>query len=828
MENEQTTVETSAEELPKEDNKAIGAEGGRTKVLDYIIVGIIAAIVFVLPIFFTGLAAQGLGFEKVTLFYFLVLIGVVAWVTKGAIQGELGIKRTPLDVPIIATAVVFAVSTALSISTKDSLVGGYGNSAKGLAAVLVFILFYYLVVNNLNTQRIKVVFWSLVASVSVLAVYSFLQLNAWYVLPFDFAQSRSFNPIGSLSNLTMFLVMGLPVLVVAVAQTRRIAPKLGKMPVIALKSVLGAVTLISLLVLAYLNGFTFWPVAIVGIVVVLMFFMSKLITISNNNLLIPLGVFLLLIIFLVLGNFNFVNLNLPSEVSLSRGASWNIAKNSLAENPFFGSGPSTFYYDFSKFKSDSFNSSPLWNVRFDSASGALFELMSTVGGLGTLAVIVLGLIGLSVSFLSLVKNSWKEVDSVLLGLFASFVTAILFGLLFSFNNSLILLSVIISILTVSVALILYPEKFKTLNLSFRASAKYALALAAVFLFVSAGVVVLFTMGLKMYMADAYAKDAMLTGDLNKKISNLDRAIRLAPYQDTYYLNIANHYMAKANQAAVQNKDQTKITSNLSQAIENGKQSVDINPNKASNRESLALVYENASFYTRGALEWAEQHYNKVIELDPKNPTPYLRIALVNMARANAEQNQSEKQYFINEAIKKYDEAIAKKSDMAAAHYGKAIAYEKLNKVDNAIDELKKARLAARNNVDYLFELGRLYFNRGVSQTSLNQEASEQIAERDINPDKEAGTTTEEQLSVEPEQASGGTMQRNQDINNSEQIFLSILSNNPNHANARYSLAVLYQKLGADQKARTQVQKLLNIVNNAQTRQAIQKQFSGIL
>jgi tetratricopeptide (TPR) repeat protein len=535
-----------------------------------------------------------------------------------------------------------------------------------------------------------------------------------------------------------------------------------------------------------------------------------------------------LIIFLVIGNFNLMNLNLPAEVSLSRGASWNITKSALAENPFFGSGPGTFYYDFSKFRSESFNSSPLWNVRFDSASGILFEVLSTVGVLGALSLVILVLIGLSVSFLSLVRNANREADSVLLGLFASFVTILLFGLLFSFNNSMILLGFILAVLTVSVGLVMYPEKFTVLNLSFRASAKYALALAAIFLFVSAGVVVLFTMGLKMYMADVYARDAMLANNLNEKISHLNRSIQLADYQDIYYLNVANHYMALANQAAVRGDDQTAITSNLSRAIDSGKQAVDINPNKASNRESLALIYENASFYTRGALEWAEQHYEKVIELDPMNPTPYLRIALVNMARANAEQSEGEKEFFVNEAITKYDEAIDKKSDLAAAHYGKAIANEKLNNIDNAIEDMKKARLSAQNNIDYLFELGRLYFNRGVSALSLGQQASQQIAERDISPEEDTGTTTTE-LSVQPtEESTTEETPRNKDITAAEQIFLSIVSNNSNHANARYSLAVLYQKIGSEDKARSQVQKLLSIIQDKQTRQAVEQQFSDIL
>ena len=79
----------------------------------------------------------------VILFFFLTLIGIVAWVTKGLILGELNIKRTPLDIPILATLVVFIISTILSISNKDSLIGGYGSSAKSLVAIIVFILFYY-------------------------------------------------------------------------------------------------------------------------------------------------------------------------------------------------------------------------------------------------------------------------------------------------------------------------------------------------------------------------------------------------------------------------------------------------------------------------------------------------------------------------------------------------------------------------------------------------------------------------------------------------------------------------------------------------------------
>lgn len=796
-----------------------------SKGLDVIIFGAILLIFFLAPLFFTGLAGQGIGFEKLIMFYFLVLIGVVAWVTKGVILGELNLKRTPLDVPLLFTLAVFAVSTFLSVSTKDSLIGNYGSSAKGLVALVVFVLFYYLFVNNITEKKIKGVFWALIASSSILIAYSVLQLNNIFLLPMEFTRQQSFNPLGSLSGLTAFLVIVLPLFVVAATKTKEVLGVKSGIISVFVKIITLIMTAGLLVCLALLNGFTFWIAAIVSMVIVLMFFLSKIIKVSSNNLIIPLGVFLCLIVLLVLGNFDIASLKLPAEVSLSRSASWDITKSSLRENPLFGSGPSTFYYNFSKFKSIDFNSSPLWNIRFDSASGSGFEILSTVGALGAISVIVIALISLSISFLTLIKVKNDSSNSVLLALFASLISSIIFGVLFALNNSLILLTTIISIFAVSSGMILYPEKFRDLKLSFRSSAKYALALAAIFLCVSAGVVVLFTMGLKMYMSDMNAREAVEISGIDGKINKLNKAVALAPYQDAYYLTLANHYMALANQGALSGKNQAEIGEDLSKAIESGKKAVEISGNKAANNEALALIYENASFFTRGALEWSEQLYNKVIELDPKNPTPYLRIALVNMARSNAEQDQEEKKYFINEAIKYYDQAIAKKGDLAAAYYGKAIAYEKLNNNSDAIEQLRQANLISRDNLDYRFELGRLYFNRGVQQNSLAQTASEQIAVDDITPGDASSTP---QISVQPTKPAGSTVAKNADLIAAEQLFLSILLANPQHANARYSLAMLYKQVGDLNNAKIMAQSLLELVPDEKTKNAVKTQFADVL
>ena len=801
------------------------AEKISTKVFDWIIFGSIFAVFFLVPLFFTGRVSQGTGFEKMILFYFLVLVGLVTWALKSLIEGEMNIKRTPLDIPLLAIVLFFGLSTLLSVSPIDSLVGSYGNPAKGFVAVLVFVSFYYLVVNNLNAQRVKHVFWGIFVSGSILVVYSFFQLQKMFILSFIPGTANvNFTPMETISSLSMFIMMLLPVFMIGAAQSKKLLPKTNnKMFNMGVKIFGIIMILASFFVLFKMSGFNYWPSVIVGVVITLMFFLARVIKISNENLIIPIIVFVGVIGLFVLGSVN-NDLNLSKEYSLSRGASWDLAKQAVKENIFFGSGPSTFSYDFTKFKSLQFNNTLLWNVPFDAASGVFFELLSTVGVLGTIAVIVLILISLSSIFIVLIKNSGNENDSVLLAGGSFFAILIINAAAFSLSNSMILISVIFSTLAISASIIFYPEKVAILRLSLRTSAKYALALSFVFLTVSAGVAVLFTMGAKAYIADSYARQAIAATDSLEKLTLLNRAIDLVPYQDRYYMSRANIYMGLANQEALKQGDRTIIADYLGRSIESGKLAVEKFPNKVANNEVLAMIYENASFYTRDALEQAEMRYQKMIELSPNNPIPYLRIALVKMAKANTAKDEEEKKALIDEAIKKYDEAISKKEDMAAAYYGKSIAFEKLNQLDKAIDQLKNANILSRENNDYLFELGRMLFNRGVANASINQNNSKNITEKAVDPD---AVEDSKDLTIKSGKA-GGKIENNQDLKDAELIFIDMIRRNPKHANAKYSLALLYQKIGEGDKSKDLVQSLLGELSDATQKEAVEKQFADIL
>jgi len=72
------------------------------------------------------------------------------------------------------------------------------------------------------------------------------------------------------------------------------------------------------------------------------------------------------------------------------------------------------------------------------------------------------------------------------------------------------------------------------------------------------------------------------------------------------------------------------------------------------------------------------------------------------------------------------------------------------------------------------------------------------------------------------------IEKNSDLVAAEQLFISILAANNNHANAKYSLAVLYQKTGEKDKAELMVNSLLETVSDEKTREAVALQFADIL
>ena len=806
------------------------------KICDWIIFSSIFLIFFGFPLFFTGQTAAGIGFEKTFFVFALLLLGLIAWVTKGLIAGKLLIKRTPIDIPLLILLTAYLLSTIFSVDKITSLIGPYGSPAKGFAIITGLALFYWLLVNNLSAKKIKWFFLALVSSSCLVIIYSLLQLIGVFILPINFTKTSIFNTIGSSTSLSFFISSVIPILIIASAGASIIFPKIlnKRIILVSIKTFIIYILLLAVLLLAILNNFTFWPAILVGVIMLLMFGLAKIIEFSRVDTTIPITIFLLLILFIVLGNVNLIKVKLPTEIGLSKKFSWQIAKNTIKANPILGTGPGTFVYDFSKFKDKSLNNTNFWNVKFNSPSGFLFELTATTGALGLLSALIVILIILSFDFLAIIKTKEKEIQPILLAFYSSLIILGIDGALYSFSNTIILLTIIIAFLTTAIASYIYQEEPSIIKLSLRTSPKYALALASIFLFVSASVVVLIVMAGKMYWADHYALKANTSHNLDNGIRNYNKAISLVDYQAPYWLNLSQIYMAKVNQ---ETKKQPKkrnnkiIQANLYLAINSAKKSIELAPNMSNYYENAASIYENAAFYAQGAIDWAEEYYGKFGQLEPNNPLPNLHIAMIKMTRANVLDKKKDKdkiKSLLKQAIKNYKWASDKKQNLASAYYGEGIAYEKLKMLNEAINSLRKANFFARNNLNYRFELARLYFNRGVEKLNEKSNKKPELSNIPEIKNDNNGTSTE---NVIVEKNYNNKEQSNTKINNdlklAEMYLVSILQRNKNYANARYTLALLYERVGKNNLAKENYEKLLKILPEGKVKNSIEEKIKSL-
>ena len=94
------------------------------KLLNFVIKTSIYLVIFLIPLVWNPWTFEAFEFTKQYLLIFLVLLGVLAWITKMIfVERELHVKRTPLDLPIFFFVLVATVSTFFSADLWSSLFG---------------------------------------------------------------------------------------------------------------------------------------------------------------------------------------------------------------------------------------------------------------------------------------------------------------------------------------------------------------------------------------------------------------------------------------------------------------------------------------------------------------------------------------------------------------------------------------------------------------------------------------------------------------------------------------------------------------------------------
>jgi tetratricopeptide (TPR) repeat protein len=356
--------------------------------------------------------------------------------------------------------------------------------------------------------------------------------------------------------------------------------------------------------------------------------------------------------------------------------SWEIVIETLKASPVWGAGPDNYVSAFNAFRSVTYNQTNLWLARFSTAGNFYFTLITELGfaGLAAISVLLIGIYRTVVTGLK--QKNWDIVPlAILVILFALFPSA----------------PVLVFLLMAFLAIFSKSEE-KSVSL---ATTRVPSAIIAAPILIA--IIALGVFGTKAVRAELTFKKsltALTNNDAKNTYDLMVKAVSQNPYVDRYHASLAQVEMAIATSIA-SNKDLTdtdraNITQLISQAINEGKATVTLNPGRSGNWEILAQIYGNIMPFAQGADQFAIQTYTQAVALDPINPN--LRIALGGIYYSLGR---------YDEAIDAFKLAVMTKSDYANAHYNLAIAYREKKNFDGAIAEMNNVlALVVKDSPDY--------------------------------------------------------------------------------------------------------------------------------
>lgn len=641
------------------------------------------AITFLIPIFFLSTFIDFFEFPKQLLLVLGTAILVILWLTKFILEKEVRITKTPLDLPIFILLIIYAVSTYFSTSPYTSIVGFFSRLHLSLVSFICYTLLYYIAASNLkNVKEVLQVATSFVASSVILAVLGILYYFGVYALHWTPSNFKNFTPAGSSTALTLTLSLAVPLL-------------LGKLMYVVQTSRKILLTVLIILIttpLVLINFTAAWVALAVSVVVMLLFSYSQNLKHNRDYIF---GIILALAVISLLNYLpfsrdvlTFLKVDYQKEQQLDLQSSWAVATSTVRDYPLLGSGPSTFLYDFTKYRPTTYNLSDLWNERFIVSNNDYLQILTTLGIIGFIAyaffVLKLALFALHKSL----KGKETEEHPLKVGLTAGAI-GFLAASMFSASTTSVYA---IFIILLGSLMALEKAVDKTWVSDFKLSLKMSKAGSIdeskeimPFLITIPGIllsVIFLFFVYKTAVADFYYKKSIVAASQNNGNDTLRfqaQSIQNNPNQDVYHLALAQTSLAIANNLATKSNptDQEKqlITSLLNQSVTEARTATTVNPLNVNNWEGLANIYRSIAGAVQGAGNWSLDSFQKAVSIDPPNPQLRLDIGGIFYAA---------KQY--DSAIQLFQQAVSLKPNLANAHYNLANAFKQAGKFNEAYAE----------------------------------------------------------------------------------------------------------------------------------------------
>ncbi len=629
-------------------------------------------LVFLTPLFFLPMGIVQVAYNKSFMALVLISIALIAWLAKAIASGKIVWVRSPLNIVVWVFLIVAGLSTYFSIARTASL-GFLSSEADSFLDLAKYALAFFLVAATFYTRTapaseieetsgksfwgkikkffmveptIEYLFVSFLASEAVLALITglkFLKLNPF---PWDFAKTIDFNSVGTINGLSLFLGFGLVILVglFVSRQPKSVEglnngsqsfeekaeekdEKFTQFNYDIFRFVLPILAIVLAVELVLINFMPLWWSLAGAMLFLVAYGLTKEVyrmrkggqkVFAMQKIALPIIVLVAAIV-IILANYFSSGLavskliSLPAEVSPSQKATYDISKQVLTSHGLktilFGSGPTTFTYDYGLFRQPVNNQSQVerlfWGVRFTQGSSAISTSLSTFGVLGFLAFIALLL---AFAWQTLKNLSFKSRDflqekisgngtgfSLLSANLNDLQTAVICALIFLFiswflypiNFTLTMLAFVC--LGLLVAFVHSPEtksgegmilgsfseneageekgkgylakifsvfnwqgnnKAQIREISLLVSPQRTLIVSLILIALMIGSISLFYLGSQKYIASIYFAQGLAeynkTGDPDSALNEISKAINLDPAVDQYWRSASQAFLMKTN------------------------------------------------------------------------------------------------------------------------------------------------------------------------------------------------------------------------------------------------------------------------------------------
>ena len=716
------------------------------------------AVVFLAPLLFLPQALP-VWFGKQTVVYMLVGLAFIGWLVDFLANGSLSYRKSFLNVMFLLLLAVLLLSTLLSGNVTQGL-WGVDSTGEKFSSFLVFVLAYFLLAAVSDGKSSVTLSSLLFGSSLLLGLMTLFQMMGYKMFSGVYASTTDFNPIGTANSLAVFYglisTVGIGVLAHFKDFKEALEHRFGS---IFYWLVLAATAVMLLNLFLIVNFKAVW----IGLGAAMMVLVSLSVRVSGRDsrgggiarfggisFYLPLIV-LVLSILLYFSSFqqNFMDsmtggaesttrwsLRFPAEVSPSFRATFDIGRQVLSQDLFFGSGPGTFINDYSLYRDKSLNFDRIfWSVKFFHGSALAPTMLATTGLLG----IIVFLLALLVAIGTILKNTLtsKSGEPLRFGIAAAVVFGVLMWFLYppTFTTSLF-----VFLLIGVFAALAGPDEGGILSFGKRTVAVSSSSM----MFIGSLVAIFFIVGsisgvyysFQKYLAESYFTAGMniinTTTDFDGAIAEFKNAYSIDPRDDKYLrlqsqVNLVklraviNALLSNPTQENLQLFDNTFV-----QSYEAARQARDLNPFEVSNWSLIGAICETVIPIPprqRCSEKFLTDTYETAIKYDPISPQVYLDAgrgwllaADILQVRINQSKDAEEQKKFqqdrvsaLNNAITFLTKSADLKPDFASAHFLSAQVRVRQNDLKGAIKKLEDTQSVAPDDVGVLFQLGFLYY-----------------------------------------------------------------------------------------------------------------------